>query len=110
MSEMIDLAVYNKEGQEVDSLKIDESALGGMVRYPLLKQAIVMYQANKRVGTAEQRVEVWLPVRAESSFGKRVREMPALVTSEPANVSAAALPLPRAPEISANVCLKSKED
>ena len=52
MSDMIDLAVYNKEGQEVDSLKIDESALGGMVRYPLLKQAIVMYQANKRVGTA----------------------------------------------------------
>ena len=43
MSEMIDVAVYNKEGQEVDSLKIDESALGGTVRYPLLKQAIVMY-------------------------------------------------------------------
>jgi large subunit ribosomal protein L4 len=52
ISKMIDLVVYNKEGQEVDSLKIDESALGGTVRYPLLKQAIVMYQANKRVGTA----------------------------------------------------------
>ena len=52
MVEMIDLAVYNKEGQEVDSLKIDESAFGGRVRFPLLKQAIVMYQANKRVGTA----------------------------------------------------------
>ena len=50
--EMIDLAVYNTDGQEVDSLKVDESALGGSVRYPLLKQAIVMYQANKRVGTA----------------------------------------------------------
>ncbi len=50
--EMIDLAIYNKEGQEVDSLKVDESTLGGSVRYPLLKQAIVMYQANKRVGTA----------------------------------------------------------
>ena len=49
---MIDLAVYNRDGQEVDSLKVDESALGGSVRYPLLKQAIVMYQANKRVGTA----------------------------------------------------------
>jgi large subunit ribosomal protein L4 len=49
---MIDLAVYNREGHEVDSLKVDESALGGRVRYPLLKQAIVMYQANKRVGTA----------------------------------------------------------
>jgi large subunit ribosomal protein L4 len=49
---MIDLAVYNAEGQEVDSLKVDEAALGGSVRYPLLKQAIVMYHANKRVGTA----------------------------------------------------------
>jgi large subunit ribosomal protein L4 len=52
---MIDLAVYNTDGQEVDSLKVDESALGGSVRYPLLKQAIVMYQANKRVGTAATR-------------------------------------------------------
>jgi large subunit ribosomal protein L4 len=49
---MIDLAVYNTDGHEVDSLKVDESALGGSIRYPLLKQALVMYHANKRVGTA----------------------------------------------------------
>ncbi len=49
---MIDLAVYNRDGQEVDSLKVDEAAFGGSVRHPLLKQAIVMYHANKRVGTA----------------------------------------------------------
>ena len=49
---MINLAVYNQDGQEIDSLKVDESIFGGSVRYPLLKQAIVMYQANKRVGTA----------------------------------------------------------
>ncbi|UCG47179.1 MAG: 50S ribosomal protein L4 [Phycisphaerales bacterium] len=49
---MIDLVVYNTDGQEVESLKVDESLLGGSVRYPLLKQAIVMYQANKRAGTA----------------------------------------------------------
>jgi large subunit ribosomal protein L4 len=49
---MIDLAVYNTDGQEVDSLKVDEAAFGGSVRHPLLKQAIVMYHANKRVGTA----------------------------------------------------------
>jgi len=49
---MIDLAVYNREGQEVESLKVDESDFGGSVRYPLLKQAIVRYHANKRVGTA----------------------------------------------------------
>jgi large subunit ribosomal protein L4 len=49
---MIDLAVYNTDGQEVESLKVDEVAFGGSVRYSLLKQAIVMYHANKRVGTA----------------------------------------------------------
>ena len=49
---MIDLAVYNTDGKEVDSLKVDETALGGTVRYSLLKQAIVMCHANKRVGTA----------------------------------------------------------
>ena len=49
---MIDLAVYNREGKEVESLKVDESVFGGRIRYPLLKQAIVMYHANKRVGTA----------------------------------------------------------
>jgi large subunit ribosomal protein L4 len=49
---MISLPVYNREGQEVEKLKVDESAFGGKVRYPLLKQAIVMYHANKRVGTA----------------------------------------------------------
>ena len=49
---MIDLVVCNTDGKEVDSLKVDELALGGTVRYPLLKQAIVMYHANKRVGTA----------------------------------------------------------
>ncbi len=49
---MISLPVYDRDGQEVDTLKVDESAFGGRVRYALLKQAIVMYQANKRVGTA----------------------------------------------------------
>lgn len=49
---MIDLTVYNTSGQQVDTLQVDESVLGGCIRYALLKQAIVMYHANKRVGTA----------------------------------------------------------
>ena len=49
---MIRLPIYDRDGREVDTLKVDESAFGGRVRYALLKQAIVMYQANKRVGTA----------------------------------------------------------
>jgi large subunit ribosomal protein L4 len=49
---MINLAVYNTDGKEVESLKVDETVFGGSVRYPLLKQAVVMYHANKRIGTA----------------------------------------------------------
>jgi large subunit ribosomal protein L4 len=49
---MIDLAVYNTDGQEIDTLKVDEEMLGGSVRYSLLKQAIVTSQANRRLGTA----------------------------------------------------------
>ena len=55
---MISLSVYDKNGKEVGSLKVDESAFGGRVRYSLLKQAIVMYQANKRVGTAARKAGV----------------------------------------------------
>ena len=49
---MIDLPVYNKEGDEVDRVAVDESVLGGTVRPALIKQALVMYQANKRLGSA----------------------------------------------------------
>jgi large subunit ribosomal protein L4 len=49
---MIKLPVYNTEGKELEQLSVNESILGDNVRYPLLKQAIVMYHANKRVGTA----------------------------------------------------------
>ncbi|MHC4551263.1 MAG: 50S ribosomal protein L4 [Planctomycetota bacterium] len=49
---MIDVKVYNRDGKEVESLQVEESLFGGDVRAALLKQAIVMYHANKRVGTA----------------------------------------------------------
>jgi large subunit ribosomal protein L4 len=48
---MIELSVFNTSGQQVDRIQVDESVLGGCIRYALLKQAIVMYHANKRVGT-----------------------------------------------------------
>jgi len=48
---MIELTVFNTSGQQVDRIQVDEAVLGGRIRYALLKQAIVMYHANKRVGT-----------------------------------------------------------
>ncbi len=49
---MIELPIYNIEGQQVDTLTVDESLFGSFVRRRLLKQAVVMYQNNRRHGTA----------------------------------------------------------
>lgn len=49
---MIELAVYNGQGKEVEKLSLAEERLGGEVKKALLKEAVLMYEANKRVGTA----------------------------------------------------------
>ena len=48
---MIEVPVFNQGGQKIDTLQVDEKQLGGEVRAPLLKQAMVMYHANQRQGT-----------------------------------------------------------
>src|SRR3712207_312720 len=50
---MIEVPVFNQSGQEIERLQVDENQLGGRVNKPLLKQAIVMYHANKRQGTVK---------------------------------------------------------
>lgn len=52
---MIELPVYNSEGAEVERMQVDEALLGGRVRLALLKQALVMYHANRRQGSAVTR-------------------------------------------------------
>ncbi|HHT9119270.1 MAG TPA: 50S ribosomal protein L4 [Candidatus Hypogeohydataceae bacterium YC41] len=49
---MIELAVYNSQGKEVDKVSMEEERLGGEVKKALLKEAVLMYEANQRVGTA----------------------------------------------------------
>ena len=52
---MLDVPVYNIEGEQIDTLKIDEAVFGGSVNVDLLKQAVVTYHANKRQGSAANR-------------------------------------------------------
>lgn len=49
---MIEVPIYNNTGKQVGTLPIDESALGGEIRPRLLKQAYVMFHANRRQGSA----------------------------------------------------------
>jgi len=52
---VIELPVHNREGQVVDKVAIDEALFGGTVRQRVLRQAILMYEAAQRVGTASTR-------------------------------------------------------
>lgn len=52
---MIQLPVYDKQGKQVETLSIDEALLGSEVRPQLLKQAYVMFHANRRQGSARTR-------------------------------------------------------
>jgi large subunit ribosomal protein L4 len=49
---MIELTIFNQGGDKVDTIKVDESKLGGgEIRRNLLKQALVMFHANQRQGS-----------------------------------------------------------
>ena len=50
---MIDVPIYDQNGQQVETYQVDEAKLGGTVRKELLKQALVMYHANRRQGTVQ---------------------------------------------------------
>lgn len=50
---MIEIPVFDNTGEETSSVQVDEQKLGGKPHLKLLKQAVVMYQANRRQGTAK---------------------------------------------------------
>lgn len=54
---MIELPVFDKTGEETSSVRVDEQKLGGKVRRKLLKQAVMMYEANRRQGTAKTKAK-----------------------------------------------------
>jgi large subunit ribosomal protein L4 len=50
---MLEVPVYNTDGQQTDTLKIDDDVFGTEVNVDLLKQAVVAYHANQRQGSAK---------------------------------------------------------
>jgi len=59
------VSVYNQQGQPVGEIELSETVFGAEVNEGLLHQAVVMYQANQRQGTASTKT------RGEVSGGGR---------------------------------------
>lgn len=49
---MLEVPVYNLDGQKIETLQIDEQRFGGEVNIALLKQAVVAYHTNTHQGSA----------------------------------------------------------
>lgn len=52
---MLSVPVYDTKGEKIGEETIDPSCLGGEVNKQLLHDAVLMYQANRRVGTVNTR-------------------------------------------------------
>lgn len=48
----MEIAVYNKLADKVESMNLDDKNFNGPVRKSLLRDAVLMYEANKRQGNA----------------------------------------------------------
>ncbi|TLD43385.1 MAG: LSU ribosomal protein L4p (L1e) [Candidatus Jettenia ecosi] len=48
----MEILVYNKLGEKINNIQLNEKKYGGPVRTKLLRDAVIMYEANKRQGTA----------------------------------------------------------
>jgi large subunit ribosomal protein L4 len=47
----MELPVFNRQGETVEKMNFDETCLGKFVNYALMHQAVLMYEANQRLGT-----------------------------------------------------------
>ncbi len=58
---MVSLPVYDQSGDEVGTYDIDPAELAPRISKQLLHDVVVMYQANKRQGSAKtkSRVKQW---------------------------------------------------
>jgi large subunit ribosomal protein L4 len=52
---MIELPIQNRDGETVGTFNIDEADFGDTIRHKVLRQAILMYESARRVGTASTR-------------------------------------------------------
>lgn len=53
----MEIQVYNKQGEKVDKMPLDEELFGKRIRNRLMRDAVIMYEANKRQGTASTKTK-----------------------------------------------------
>lgn len=52
---MFEVPIYNTDGKQIDTFKVDDNVFGERVNVDLVKQAVVAYHANTRQGSAKNK-------------------------------------------------------
>ena len=68
---MLELNVYNASGKKIDALQVDEAVFGGTVNRAVLREAVLMYEARRRSGTASARNRVDLRSSTKKPFRQK---------------------------------------
>ncbi|GJQ24695.1 MAG: 50S ribosomal protein L4 [Planctomycetia bacterium] len=53
----MEIPVYSKQGEKIDCVQLDKKKFGTPIRTTLLRDAIIMYEANKRQGNASTKTK-----------------------------------------------------
>jgi len=53
----MEIGVYNKEGHKIEDMQLNGGKLDGPIRFRLMRDAVIMYEANKRQGTASTKTK-----------------------------------------------------
>lgn len=51
LSAPIAVPVFNRQGQQIDTVNVDPAEFGGKISPRLMHEAVIMYEANRRAGT-----------------------------------------------------------
>ena len=68
---MIEVPYYNKEGETEEPLKFDETVFGRKVRRRLLRDAVLMYEANRRQGNAHTKTRAQISGTGKKPFRQK---------------------------------------
>lgn len=67
----MELAVYNKEGEEVEKVTLDEAKLGESINHDAIKQVVVAYETNQRQGNATTKTRADLTYSTKKMFKQK---------------------------------------
>ena len=88
----MEIPVYSITGEVIDHLAVDEAVLGGKPNMELIRQAVMMYEANQRVGTAKAKNRHEVSGSDHKPWPQNTRAAPARAAAPAPYGSAAASP------------------